>query len=351
MTVPTMPVSAAGVEHLRVGGGYGVPAEGTSPAGGLSVDDEGHLATDGDILANAFAGDGSALTSIPAPSDADIETAYNTQVAAASQAESEAGTEAAIRRFSPLRVAQAIAALGSGDVVGPASCVDATIPLFDGTTGKLLKISPVSITVDGNISLPDFKTIDGRDLNVDGAKLDGIEANSTSDMTGAEIVAAYEATVPLASQAEMETGTSATVKRVSPLLIKYAIAALALVNMTLLAMLTKLLSPTGLSSSSNSVVWDSDLAYTYNFTINETTTVAKSTGTEYDGQTVKFIITQGGTGGTVAWATDADGGFLGGSDFSDAIPAAGTTTGDVDIYSFMWLEGLTKWVLTAHLLH
>jgi len=44
----------------------------------------------------------------------EIETAYNSQVAAASQAEMEAGTESAIRRMSPLRVAQAISALGGG---------------------------------------------------------------------------------------------------------------------------------------------------------------------------------------------------------------------------------------------
>lgn len=47
-------------------------------------------------------------------SDAEIETAYDAQVAAASQGEAEAGTEVAIRRFSPLRIAQAIAALETG---------------------------------------------------------------------------------------------------------------------------------------------------------------------------------------------------------------------------------------------
>ncbi len=40
-----------------------------------------------------------------------IAAGYNDQVAAASQAVAEAGTEAAIRRFSPLRIAQAIEAL------------------------------------------------------------------------------------------------------------------------------------------------------------------------------------------------------------------------------------------------
>jgi hypothetical protein len=46
--------------------------------------------------------------------DQEIEDAYNNQVPAASQAEVEAGTEAAIRRFSPLRLAQAISELATG---------------------------------------------------------------------------------------------------------------------------------------------------------------------------------------------------------------------------------------------
>jgi hypothetical protein len=46
--------------------------------------------------------------------DSEIATGYGNQVAAASQVEAEAGTEAAIRRFSPLRIAQAITALGGG---------------------------------------------------------------------------------------------------------------------------------------------------------------------------------------------------------------------------------------------
>lgn len=46
--------------------------------------------------------------------DLEILNAYNNQVAAASQAEMEGGTEAAIKTMSPLRVAQAIAALGGG---------------------------------------------------------------------------------------------------------------------------------------------------------------------------------------------------------------------------------------------
>ena len=45
----------------------------------------------------------------------------------------------------------------------------------------------------GNITFSGSQTVDGRDLSVDGAKLDGIEAGATGDQTNAEIRAAVEA--------------------------------------------------------------------------------------------------------------------------------------------------------------
>ena len=47
-------------------------------------------------------------------------------------------------------------------------------------------------TMTGNIAMSGTETVDGRDLSVDGAKLDGIETGATADQTGAEIKAAYE---------------------------------------------------------------------------------------------------------------------------------------------------------------
>lgn len=44
---------------------------------------------------------------------------------------------------------------GSGDVVGPASSVADSLALFDGTTGKLLKSSSVSVTDNGSLVLPE----------------------------------------------------------------------------------------------------------------------------------------------------------------------------------------------------
>ncbi len=45
----------------------------------------------------------------------------------------------------------------------------------------------------GNITFSGSQTVDGRDLSVDGIKLDSIEAGATGDQTGAEIKTAYEA--------------------------------------------------------------------------------------------------------------------------------------------------------------
>lgn len=150
----------------------------------------------------------------------------------------------------------------SGDVVGPASATDTAIVLFDGTTGKLIKNSPVTVDGSGNVS--GVGTVDGRDLAADGGKLDNIEDNATADQTGAEIKALYEAEadtnaftdlektkltgietgatadqsdaeietaynnqVSVVSQAEAEAGTSTTVRRWTAERVAQAIAALA----------------------------------------------------------------------------------------------------------------------------
>ena len=63
---------------------------------------------------------------------------------------------------------------GTGDVVGPAGATDSAVALYDNTSGQLLKNSVVTVDPSGNIATPG--TVNGRDLSTDGAKLDGIEA-------------------------------------------------------------------------------------------------------------------------------------------------------------------------------
>ena len=58
-------------------------------------------------------------------------------------------------------------------------------------TGNLLSKSGDQMT--GNLTFSGSQTVDGRDVSVDGTKLDGIEAGATADQTNAEIRAAVEA--------------------------------------------------------------------------------------------------------------------------------------------------------------
>ena len=55
------------------------------------------------------------------------------------------------------------------------------------------KLARAGGTMTGDINFVAGQTFDGRDVSVDGTKLDGIEANATADQTNAEIRAAVEA--------------------------------------------------------------------------------------------------------------------------------------------------------------
>ena len=77
---------------------------------------------------------------------------------------------------------------GSGDVVGPASATDNAIVRYDGTTGKIIQNSTVTVSDTGDIATSG--TVDGRDVSVDGARLDVItdanylNANTTKAQVG-----------------------------------------------------------------------------------------------------------------------------------------------------------------------
>ena len=73
-------------------------------------------ATDSNVFTDA---DHSKLNEIEASatadqSNAEVETAYDAQVAVATQGEAEAGSSTSVKRFTPQRIGQAIAALASG---------------------------------------------------------------------------------------------------------------------------------------------------------------------------------------------------------------------------------------------
>ncbi len=61
---------------------------------------------------------------------------------------------------------------GSGDVIGPASATDLAICIYDGTSGKAIKNSTLTVSSGGSITIPATETFDGRDVSVDGTAQD-----------------------------------------------------------------------------------------------------------------------------------------------------------------------------------
>lgn len=167
-------------------------------------------------------------------SDAEIEAAYNAQVAIVSQGDAEAGTSTTPYRWTPQRIAQAIAALGTGGLqnnfiatTDPAvtddttegysigsvwinttadeayRCVDNTdgAAVWVKTTLSADELATVAITGDyedlaNKPSVPDElidldTTVTGSELNALKTKVDGIEASA--DVTDAGNVGAVNA--------------------------------------------------------------------------------------------------------------------------------------------------------------
>ena len=84
--------------------------------------------------------------------------------------------------------------VSSADLSGGFVIQDLTIDTYGHVTGigsvdldsRFLELSGGTLT--GNIVMSGSETVDGRDLSVDGAKLDNIESNATADQTASEIL-------------------------------------------------------------------------------------------------------------------------------------------------------------------
>jgi hypothetical protein len=139
---------------------------------------------------------------------------YEPVLTTAGQVEMETGTEVALRSMSPLRVAQAIAALAaSGGNLSLGTPTGISIPL--------------NIDIGTDVTLPAANTTEAGLLTAAlWNKLDGVEGSATADQTDSQIETAYNAQVAVMSQATAEAGTSTTVERVTAQRIKQAIDAL-----------------------------------------------------------------------------------------------------------------------------
>lgn len=93
---------------------------------------------------------------------------------------------------------------GSGNVTGPNSSITKTLPRYAGTSGKIIDESLVTVDDSGNITVPALATFDGRDVSVDGAKLDGVAAGADVTLTA---LAAASAAISVNGQRISNGGT------------------------------------------------------------------------------------------------------------------------------------------------
>ena len=114
----------------------------------MSLSQTGNLTLIGTVDGRDIATDGTKLDGIESAAtadqtDAEIETGYNNQVAQVSSGERTAGTETAIRRFSPADIASMAGTHGGGG--GGGTTIDHFQVKDDGTTGQLTTGSAVDL--------------------------------------------------------------------------------------------------------------------------------------------------------------------------------------------------------------
>lgn len=115
--------------------------------------------------------------------------------------------------------------------------------------------------------------------------------------------------------------------------------------MNMLKIQTLLNTPSAITSTTNSTAWNSDNAKFFRSTLTENTTVAASSGTPFDGQTVTFLFTQHASSAkTLAWNSQ----FIAGATFSNTIPTMTTTLSGISRYIYIYNGTLSKYTLLAH---
>jgi len=114
--------------------------------------------------------------------------------------------------------------------------------------------------------------------------------------------------------------------------------------LTPLQVRTMLQTPTSVTSSSNAAAWNSDNGQTFSHTLSENTTVAASSGTEFDGQMVIFVVTQVAGGYTLAWNAE----FVAADGLNASMTAVTAVNGNMSVYGFIRVEYLSQWHLVAY---
>jgi hypothetical protein len=124
--------------------------------------------------------------------DAEVETAYNNQVALVGQAEAEAGVVTTRRGWTAQRVGQAIAALGGGTTITRASITNTDTPytvalnteLFVDTSGGAITVNlPAVATWTAGDTITVMVTDATNTLTLDGSGPETVQGYATKDIT------------------------------------------------------------------------------------------------------------------------------------------------------------------------
>ena len=113
--------------------------------------------------------------------------------------------------------------------------------------------------------------------------------------------------------------------------------------LTMLQVRTMLQTPTAVTSTTNSVAWNSDNAQIFTHVLSENTTIAASSGTPFNGQIVVFRIRKAST-----YTLAGNAQFRAGLSFSDTIPTLAATADDFDYYIWIYNGTDTAFDLLAH---
>ena len=162
---------------------------GTLAAGATTV--TGNLAVSGTVDGRDVATDGGKLDELYGGSNQLKSTVHiNNGATATTQAQSDNSIKLATTAYVRTAVANVVdsapAALDTLNELAAALGDDANYATTTATTiGTKLPKSGGQMT--GNITMAGSQTVDGRDLSVDGAKLDNIESGATADQTASEV--------------------------------------------------------------------------------------------------------------------------------------------------------------------
>jgi len=175
-------------------------------SGTLTVDDitlSGNITVGGTVDGRDLATDGAKLDGVEANATAD-QTGAEIKAAYEGEADTNAYTDAEKTKLSGVEagadVTDVTNVTAAGALMESAVTNLAQVKAFDSSdyaTAAQGATADAALpksggTMTGSVSFAAGQTFDGRDLSVDGSKLDGIESGATADQSAAEIKTAYE---------------------------------------------------------------------------------------------------------------------------------------------------------------